>query len=137
MQHAGGRSLRDGAGRPLHGRLPRASSRAWNRLWRTRSRIPAVVSVAEITGSESFVHVDAGEHRFVAQVPGVRRLEPGSAVTLYLDPRHLFVFDEAGRLRGRRTRQGGLRTTRMARITLDHLAHSYSARSARSRRTTP
>jgi glycerol transport system ATP-binding protein len=60
--------------------------------------IPAVVSVAEITGSESFVHVDAGEHRFVAQVPGVRRLEPGSAVTIYPDPRHLFVFDEAGRL---------------------------------------
>jgi glycerol transport system ATP-binding protein len=56
------------------------------------------VSVAEITGSESFVHVDAGEHRFVAQVPGVRRLEPGSAVTIYPDPRHLFVFDEAGRL---------------------------------------
>src|SRR5215207_803238 len=60
--------------------------------------IPAVVSVAEITGSESFVHVDAGEHRFVAQVPGVLRLEPGSAVTIYPDPRHLFVFDEAGRL---------------------------------------
>src|SRR3954469_24153529 len=33
--------------------------------------IPAVVSVAEITGSESFIHLDAGEHRFVAQVPGV------------------------------------------------------------------
>jgi glycerol transport system ATP-binding protein len=61
--------------------------------------LAGVVSVAEITGSESFVHVDTGEHRFVAQVPGVRRLEPGSAVTIYPDPRHLFVFDEAGRLR--------------------------------------
>ena len=61
--------------------------------------LPAVVSVAEITGSESFVHVDTGGHRFVAQVPGVRRLEPGSAVTIYSDPRHLFVFDETGRLR--------------------------------------
>src|SRR6187551_325750 len=40
--------------------------------------LPAVVSVAEITGSESFVHVDTGGHRLVAQVPGVRRLEPGS-----------------------------------------------------------
>jgi glycerol transport system ATP-binding protein len=58
-----------------------------------------VVSVAEITGSESFIHVDTGKHRFVAQVPGVRQLEPGSAVTIYPDPRHLFVFDEAGRLR--------------------------------------
>jgi glycerol transport system ATP-binding protein len=61
--------------------------------------LPAVVSVAEITGSESFVHVDTGGHRLVAQVSGVRRLEPGSAVTIYPDPRHLFVFDEAGRLR--------------------------------------
>ena len=38
----------------------------------TCSRFPAIVSVAEITGSESFVHVDAGERRFVALVPGVR-----------------------------------------------------------------
>jgi|1186.fasta_scaffold01239_4 glycerol transport system ATP-binding protein len=61
--------------------------------------LPAIVSVAEITGSESFVHVDVGEHRFVAQVPGVRRLEPSSAITVYLDPLRLFIFDEAGRLR--------------------------------------
>jgi glycerol transport system ATP-binding protein len=61
--------------------------------------LPAIVSVAEITGSESFVHVDVGEHRFVAQVPGVRRLEPSSAITVYLDPLRLFIFDEGGRLR--------------------------------------
>jgi glycerol transport system ATP-binding protein len=60
--------------------------------------IPATVSVAEITGSESFIHMDAGEHRFVALVPGVKRLEPGSQVTAYLDPRHLFLFDAHGRL---------------------------------------
>jgi glycerol transport system ATP-binding protein len=60
--------------------------------------IPAVVSVAEITGSESFIHVDVGKHRFVAQVPGVQRLEPGSSVTVYIDPRRLFLFDETGRL---------------------------------------
>ena len=60
--------------------------------------IPTTVSVAEITGSESYVHVDAREHRFVALVPGVKRLEPGSQVTAYLDPRHLFLFDGGGRL---------------------------------------
>jgi glycerol transport system ATP-binding protein len=59
--------------------------------------LAAVVSVAEITGSESFVHLDVGERRFVALAPGVRRLEPGSAVTAYLDPRSLFLFDETGR----------------------------------------
>jgi glycerol transport system ATP-binding protein len=58
----------------------------------------AVVSVSEITGSESFVHLDAGEHRFVALAPGVRRLEPGSEVRAYLDPSRIFLFGEDGRL---------------------------------------
>jgi glycerol transport system ATP-binding protein len=60
--------------------------------------IDASVSVSEITGSESFIHLDAGSHRFVALVPGVKRVEPGSALTAYIDPRHIFLFDEAGRL---------------------------------------
>lgn len=60
--------------------------------------IPATVSVAEITGSESYVHLDAGEHRFVSLVPGIRRLEPGTEITACLDPRHLFLFDPAGGL---------------------------------------
>ncbi|WP_114946204.1 ABC transporter ATP-binding protein [Microvirga calopogonii] len=60
--------------------------------------IPAVVSVSEITGSESYVHLDAREHRLVALMPGVRRLEPKSTVTAYIDPRHLFLFDTEGRL---------------------------------------
>lgn len=60
--------------------------------------LPAVVSVSEITGSESYIHLDAGERRFVALVPGVKRLEPGAAVTAFLDPRHLLLFDATGRL---------------------------------------
>ncbi len=64
--------------------------------------IPATVSVAEITGSESFVHVDvrtsAGERRLVAQLPGVHRFEPGTQLTVYLDPQRLFLFDAEGKL---------------------------------------
>ncbi|WP_262027984.1 ABC transporter ATP-binding protein [Microvirga sp. Mcv34] len=60
--------------------------------------IPAIVSVSEITGSESYVHLDASEHRLVALIPGVRRLEPKSPVTVHIDPRHLFLFNMAGRL---------------------------------------
>ena len=60
--------------------------------------LPATVSVSEITGSESYVHLDAGDHRFVALVPGVRRLEPKSPATAYIDPRRLFLFDADGRL---------------------------------------
>ncbi len=60
--------------------------------------IPAMVSVAEITGSESYVHLDVGDHRFVSLMPGVRRWEPGTSVTAHVNPRHLFVFDRTGRL---------------------------------------
>jgi glycerol transport system ATP-binding protein len=60
--------------------------------------IAATVSVAEITGSETFVHLEVGEHRFVALVPGVKRLDPGSPVTAYLDPTRVFLFDTAGLL---------------------------------------
>jgi glycerol transport system ATP-binding protein len=64
--------------------------------------LPSIVSVAEITGSETFIHVDlkVGErdHRLVVQVAGVRRCEPGAALTVYIDPRRLFLFDDAGRL---------------------------------------
>lgn len=60
--------------------------------------LEASVSVAEITGSESYVHLDVGEHRLVALVPGVRRLEPGQSVTAFLDPRRIFLFDDSGAL---------------------------------------
>ncbi len=60
--------------------------------------LPATVSVSEITGSESYVHLDLGAHRLIALVPGVRRLEPGQAVTAWLDPRRLFLFDDSGGL---------------------------------------
>jgi glycerol transport system ATP-binding protein len=60
--------------------------------------IPATVSVAEVTGSESFVHLQAGDLRFIALVPGVRRPDPGSNLTAYLDPLRIFLFDRSGRL---------------------------------------
>jgi glycerol transport system ATP-binding protein len=60
--------------------------------------IPGIVSVSEITGSETYLHVDSGERRFVALVPGVKRLEPGASVMLYLDARDVFLFDQNGRL---------------------------------------
>ena len=62
-------------------------------------RLEGTVRVSEITGSESFVHIDAPPHRFVALMRGVRRYEPGQAIHAFLDPRHLFVFDSEGRLR--------------------------------------
>ncbi|MGO4669270.1 ABC transporter ATP-binding protein [Bosea sp. 2RAB26] len=56
------------------------------------------VTVAEITGSESFVHVEVAGSRWVALVPGVQELEPGAVVTVYIDPACVFVFVPDGRL---------------------------------------
>ncbi len=55
------------------------------------------VSVTEITGSESFVHVDVGPDRWVALVRGVVDLPPGQPVRLHVNPAHVMAFDAAGR----------------------------------------
>jgi glycerol transport system ATP-binding protein len=61
-------------------------------------RLGATVNVTEISGSESFVHVEYTGHRFVALTHGVHDVEPGAAIQLYIDPARLFVFDASGRL---------------------------------------
>jgi glycerol transport system ATP-binding protein len=60
--------------------------------------LEAVVRVAEVTGSESYVHVGVAGLDWVVLAPGVRRPEPGQPVTIWLDPRRAFLFDAAGRL---------------------------------------
>jgi glycerol transport system ATP-binding protein len=56
------------------------------------------VAVTEITGSETFVHLDHAGERWVGLVHGVRELEIGAALPVYLDPAHVYVFGEDGRL---------------------------------------
>ncbi len=60
--------------------------------------LETIVSVVEISGSESFVHVTSGEHRMVALAHGIHRFEPGQPVTLYLEPSSLFFFSRDGRM---------------------------------------
>ena len=55
------------------------------------------VSVTEITGSESFVHVDVGAETWVALLRGVVDLPPGEAVQVHVHPSHVMAFDAAGR----------------------------------------
>lgn len=59
--------------------------------------VNAKVSVTEITGSESFVHLDFADVRWVMLAHGVRVFEPDETVQVFIDPRHMLVFDEAGR----------------------------------------
>ncbi len=63
--------------------------------------VPAKVAVTEITGSESFVHVDVAGERWVTLAHGIRNLDVDQAITVYLDPERLFVFGADGRLAAR------------------------------------
>ena len=56
------------------------------------------VAMIEITGSESFVHVDFAGERWVALAHGVHNLEIGRPVQLFVEPSRFFVFDRSGAL---------------------------------------
>ncbi|MDO9708827.1 ABC transporter ATP-binding protein [Paracraurococcus lichenis] len=60
--------------------------------------LPAEVRVSEVTGSESYVHLDVGGLNWVVLAPGVRRPEPHEAATVWLDPQRCLVFGADGRL---------------------------------------
>jgi len=56
------------------------------------------VAVTEISGSESFVHVDVGFGVWVSLASGVRDVIRGAHVTATVDTSRAFVFDAAGKL---------------------------------------
>ena len=56
------------------------------------------IAITEITGSESFIHVDHGADRWVALSHGVHAPQIGSEMRVFVEPRHLYVFGEDGRL---------------------------------------
>jgi glycerol transport system ATP-binding protein len=58
--------------------------------------LPGRVELAEISGSDTFVHVDTGVGELVAQLGGVHALKIGAPITLHLDPTQAYVFDAAG-----------------------------------------
>ncbi len=60
--------------------------------------IDAQVDLAEITGSETFLHVSRGELSLVLQVPGVQALRLGTPCRVFLDPAQLYGFGPGGGL---------------------------------------
>jgi len=56
------------------------------------------VDLAEISGSETFVHLTRGALSMVAQLPGVHDLPLGSASTMHFQPADLFIFSADGAL---------------------------------------
>lgn len=59
--------------------------------------LSARLDATEITGAETYLHLLHGEDRWVGLVPGIRRL-PQGPLTVWLDPAHVYLFDEGGRL---------------------------------------
>ena len=54
------------------------------------------LQVKEITGSETFVHLDHHGENWVGLIHGVKDLEIGAALKVYLDPRHVYIFAQDG-----------------------------------------
>jgi len=62
------------------------------------ARLRAKVELAEINGSETFIHFKHGDTRLVVQEDGIHPHRIGSEIILYVSPYCLFVFDPAGNL---------------------------------------
>jgi len=58
--------------------------------------VPAKVTITEITGSESFVHLVFADARWVMLAHGIRIFEPDEMINVFIDPRHVMVFDQSG-----------------------------------------
>lgn len=60
--------------------------------------LPGKVELAEISGSDTFVHVETAVGEVVAQLTGVHYFDLGAGITLHLNPAQVYVFDAEGSL---------------------------------------
>ena len=60
--------------------------------------VHGTVELAEISGSDTFVHASTAVGSLVAQLTGVHHFELGAPLALYLDPQQVYVFGEGGQL---------------------------------------
>ena len=68
--------------------------------------VKASVALAEISGSDTFVHLDTALGAMVAQLAGVHYFDLGDAMPVYFRPQDVYVFDSAGMLALAPTREG-------------------------------
>ena len=60
--------------------------------------IQATVTLSEINGSETFLHVSYDQTPLVVQENGVHKFKIGSAIKIYVNPERFFIYDDAGTL---------------------------------------
>lgn len=65
------------------------------------------VELAEISGSDTFVHVATSVGNVVAQFTGVHYFDLGAQIQVFVNPLHLYVFDAQGKLLLAPLRAGG------------------------------
>ncbi len=61
-------------------------------------KLDCQVSTTEITGSESFIHLQSEGTHMVALMHGVHRVAVGDTLSVYLDQNRLFIFDQHEKL---------------------------------------
>ncbi len=71
----------------------------------------ATVELAEINGSETFIHTNHNQVFWVVQEQGVYSMGLGERIRVFLNPRDVFAFDQAGRLRAAPERAGAPRVS--------------------------
>ncbi|MBW2093424.1 MAG: ABC transporter ATP-binding protein [Deltaproteobacteria bacterium] len=62
------------------------------------AEIPARVELTEINGSETFIHANYDGFRLVVQEKGVRPVQIGAEIRIYVSPSCFFAFDGEGSL---------------------------------------
>ncbi len=62
------------------------------------AQIRVKVILAEINGSETFIHVTHGDSNLVVQEDGIHPRPIGSEISVFVNPCCFFVYDEAGHL---------------------------------------
>jgi glycerol transport system ATP-binding protein len=72
--------------------------------------LPVLVELAEISGSETFLHVRNEHWRMILHLPGVHEYQVDTAIRVFVPTHKLFVFDSTGAL----VQAPGLREARSA-----------------------
>ena len=63
--------------------------------------VDTTVVVTELTGSESYIHVDCAGERWVALAHGIHNADPGARLKLHIEPSGLMIFGRDGRFLAR------------------------------------
>ncbi len=69
--------------------------------------LPGAVELAEISGSDTFVHVKTGLGELVLQLTGVHYFDLGARITVYFNVAQAYLFDAQGLLLLAPVREGG------------------------------